>query len=1035
MKKNIRKQFTGLLILAGLVFLMLGILLVGEIFSSQREHAVEMQKEVGKRAVNEFTILTHEIADTLIMVTKLADLLDLPHAEQENLLSKIRSHKDQRHNDIMEELVLLNNQGRIVAFASRTSLFSVPMYYPWSPLRDYFSSPAPGETYYGPVQRDEYGMPFMIFAVPLVNYQTGEIKGALAARIRIAQVWEELVHKPVGLHGFIYITDGEGRVLSHPGPAKGLMERESIRSSANHPLSWLRGDATLRAVQKVAIGSQTFFIVIERPVAEALALTIHVVFLLLIFVVLFLGAGVASGIVFTRKIIKPIESLACTAQQIKDGDLSCVAQVESQNELGLLATSFNGMIGQLTQDIEQLKRSEDALRESEAGLEAKVAERTSALQHLLECSNILASSRDLHILYRQAVEFGKTLLELDFATIMLLSEDQKTLVVQDTLGFPQSSIGAVSSVEGQGFATYVMKERQPVTVINFNTESRFQVPWIVEAEHITSALCIPMVIGEEVLGVFLGYTCKERHFHDAEVVLGQSFVNQVAVALDNAGHFQHLQRSELKFKELFDNTNDAILVYDLQGQLLEVNRVACERLDYTREELLHLPPGELIAPQFAVHLQDRIRSVAENKKEIFESSHVTRSGVAIPIELSCTLFEYEGQPAILGVARDISERRKMEEELLKNRKLESVGVLAGGIAHDFNNILAAIIGNINLATIQVASGDTSTQDLLLSAEKAALRAKNLTKQLLTFSKGGEPVKAIASIAEVIAESTDFILRGKNIKGVYHFPDELWPVSIDAGQISQVIQNIVMNGCDVMGDGGSITIRCENIDAHESRNLPVGPGDYVKISIQDEGPGIPPRQLKRIFDPYFTTKKAGSGLGLAITHSIINKHGGVIRADSPQGGGAVFTIYLKAARYGTVAQEDRVDLVLNRGKGTVMVMDDDAMIREVSSGLLSSLGYEVLLVEDGQEAINLYKKRGSAEKIDVIIMDLTIPGGMGGEIAVQEIHRLNPEAKVIVSSGYSNNPIMANYAAYGFCAALDKPYQLKSLMMVMDQVLA
>ncbi len=1034
MTRNIRKQFTALLILTGILLTLSGGILIWQIFTAQKNQAIDLQTEVGKRAVNEFVILTHEIKDRLLTLTKLSDLLALSHDEQVTVLSKTRSHKDQRHTDIIDEMVLLNSQGDIVASASRVSLSPDPKNYSWPAFKQRFSSSPADNAFYSPVSIDLKGEPFMVFAVPLMNLQTGEVSGALASRIRINQVLEEIVHKPVGRRGIIYVTDHTGRIIAHPDPSlvlKGTAVKISSQTYFHH---WPSGAKTIRVVENANIGNQLFAIVVERPVSEALALTIQALVILVVFLLFFLAAGVTSAIIFTKKIIQPIESLAHTAQKIRAGDLTSMAAIESDNELGLLARSFNAMTLQLTTEITKLKNAKEALSESRAGLEVKVAERTAELQKLLECSEILSSTRDLKSLYSQSVELAKTLFNLDFSTVMLLTADKKSLVIQDTIGFSKAMIGTFSLVEGQGLSTYVVEQKKPATVSNFNTESRFEVPPIVFAEKITSSLCVPMMIGNDVFGVFIGHTLPERHFQPEEIALCQSFANQVAVALDNAIHLKELHDSELKFKELFDNANDAILVYDLNGALLEVNRVTCQRLGYSRDELLSFTADKLLAPQFAENLHARIQSVSENKREVFETAHVKKSGEEIPVELSCTLFEYEGQPAILGVARDLRDRIKMEEELLKNRKLESVGVLAGGIAHDFNNILAAIIGNINLATIQVnPSGET--HNLLISAEKAALRAKDLTKQLLTFAKGGEPVKEVASIAEVITDSADFILRGSNIKCCYSFPDPLWPVEIDAGQISQVIQNIIINACDVMPEGGHIEISCENIAKENSANLALEIADHVKISIKDDGPGIPPNQLSKIFDPYFTSKIKGSGLGLAITHAIITKHGGMILAESRQDHGTTFTIYLKACRHALLEKEQGPVQATPRGKGKILVMDDEEMIRTVSQGLLANLGYQVVLAADGHEAIKIYKNNAtSPERIDAIIMDLTIPGGMGGKEAVKEILQINPRAKVIVSSGYSNDPIMANHQEYGFCAALDKPYQLKSLMEVLDQVL-
>jgi len=382
---------------------------------------------------------------------------------------------------------------------------------------------------------------------------------------------------------------------------------------------------------------------------------------------------------------------------------------------------------------------------------------------------------------------------------------------------------------------------------------------------------------------------------------------------------------------------------------------------------------------------------------------------------------------------EIFEKSKMQEELLKAKKLESVSVLAGGIAHDFNNILAAILGNINLALI-FTEEDDKRHKLLSQAEKASLRAKDLTQQLLTFSKGGEPVKTIASIGEIIRDSADFVLRGSKSRCDYHFAEGLWPVKIDSGQIGQVIQNIIINAFHAMPEGGVIDVTCANYDKAQGDALLNQTESYIKITIKDSGIGIPPTLIDKIFDPYFSTKHEGSGLGLAISHSIINKHGGHIMVDSVQGEGSTFAIYLPALEGEKIGEPQEGKPLQIRDSGKVLVMDDEEMIRSIADEMLSHLGFHVVLAKDGAESIDFYKKEMEADTpFDFVIMDLTVPGGMGGKEAVKKILQIEPKAKVIVSSGYSNDPIIANFIDYGFSGAIIKPFQLKNLQEVIHDI--
>lgn len=387
----------------------------------------------------------------------------------------------------------------------------------------------------------------------------------------------------------------------------------------------------------------------------------------------------------------------------------------------------------------------------------------------------------------------------------------------------------------------------------------------------------------------------------------------------------------------------------------------------------------------------------------------------------------------------LADRIRMEEERIKlvaqlqnAQKLESIGVLAGGIAHDFNNILAAILGNINLALID-SNLSPNTQKSLMEAEKASIRAKDLTQQLLTFSKGGQPIKEAAPLIEVVRESAEFVLHGENVTCKYVYPEDLWLAEIDKGQISQVVQNIVINACQSMPDGGTIEISCENFTNKESSSEMLRPGNYLKLKIQDSGVGIPENVLNRIFDPYFSTKQKGSGLGLAISYSIMQKHNGHIEVESLPGIGTTFTIFIPAATVLPTSRPMEEQAEHATAALRILVVDDDEQIRQMSEAMLATMGHETVVAKDGAEALALYKERLQGDSpIELIIMDLTIPGGMGGKEAAKKILAVNPQAKIIVSSGYSTDPIMSAFQEYGFCGALVKPYQRKDLAAIITK---
>ncbi len=395
--------------------------------------------------------------------------------------------------------------------------------------------------------------------------------------------------------------------------------------------------------------------------------------------------------------------------------------------------------------------------------------------------------------------------------------------------------------------------------------------------------------------------------------------------------------------------------------------------------------------------------------------------------------DIDGSPLVLELGLDITDRKKMEEELQKAQKLESLGVLAGGIAHDFNNILVSIMGGLSL--LKHAKLDDKIFKVLTTVEKAAGRAKDLTRQLLTFSKGEAPITKNASISELLKDTISFCLRGSKVRYEFCISDNLWPVEIDEGQISQVIHNLIINANQAMPDGGMIRICTENVTIRANKGLPLKEGKYVKISINDEGLGISEEYLEKIFDPYFTTKSDGSGLGLAISYSIIKKHNGYITVESDAGVGTTFVIFLPVTEKEIFSVEHVVEERLLFGRGKILVMDDDPDVRDTAGQMLTSLGYVVEFARDGAEAVELYKKaKESGQGFEAVISDLTIPGGMGAEDIIRKFHEVDPEVKVIISSGYTNDHLITEYRQYGFAGVIAKPYEIRGLSKTLSKVI-
>ncbi len=500
-----------------------------------------------------------------------------------------------------------------------------------------------------------------------------------------------------------------------------------------------------------------------------------------------------------------------------------------------------------------------------------------------------------------------------------------------------------------------------------------------------------------------------------------------------------LRESEERFRNLAQTATDAIIGLDEQGHISIWNSAATRIFGFTESEAIGAALNTLIIPeQYHKKAYPALKKFFKTGTgslvgQTVELIGLRKDGTEFPVELSISSVREDGVWHATGIARDITERKKMEEELLKVQKLESVGILAGGIAHDFNNILTVILGNISFAKMYTTSED-DIFETLTKAEKASLKARDLTQQLLTFSRGGAPVKKTASITKLLKESAGFILRGSNVRCEVSISNELWSTEIDEGQISQVINNLIINADQAMPEGGTIQVHAKNITVGVEDDVPLQDGEYVKITITDQGSGISPEHLQKIFDPYFTTKQKGSGLGLAISYSIINRHNGYITVESKLGIGTTFHIYLPASQK-QIPIKKGVKKGPVMGKGKILVMDDDEVIRDFIDRVLAHLGYEVVCAEDGSEAIELYKRaKESNQSFDAVILDLTIPGGMGGAETIQKLLEMDHQVKAIVSSGYSNDPVMSNFQQYGFNGVITKPYKIQELSQVLHKII-
>jgi len=552
-----------------------------------------------------------------------------------------------------------------------------------------------------------------------------------------------------------------------------------------------------------------------------------------------------------------------------------------------------------------------------------------------------------------------------------------------------------------------------------------------------SALALPLFTEDKIVGALAYCSTKSTFNLNGDLIQRLETISQVfATALLRQRTSRNLQEEKERLAVTLKSIGDGVITTDILGNITLLNNVAEEITGWSQNEVRGVPLSlifKIIDERTGEPLYSPVAKVLETSGIVTLSNHtvlIDRKGDRKIISDSSAPIKDSGGH-ILGVVlvfRDITLESKREADILKLKQLENIGVLAGGIAHDFNNILTGIMGNINLAAMSGENG-SEEHDYLMKSLKGCERAAALTHKLLTFSRGGAPVKENASIDEIVTESIDFVLHGSNIQTETFIQDGLWAAEVDRNQISQVIQNLILNSVEAMPDGGIISLSCKNRILGEKF---AKQGNYIQITIKDTGKGITKENLDKIFDPYFSTKSSNSGLGLAITHSIINKHEGFIEVTSEHGKGTEVSLFLPATSHYSVLPnntKEQEPLQTTR-KYSILAMDDEQPIRTLLEAMLGSLGHTVTSVKNGEEAVTVYQHNN----FDLVILDITIPGGMGGIETIQMLKNIDPEVKALVSSGYANSPILSDFESYGFLAALAKPYLLQELEAAVNTVM-
>jgi PAS domain S-box-containing protein len=928
-------------------------------------------------------------------------LMDLDQGSLDTVLNRFLIQQ----RGFINELILVDGQGKE---RSRVSTFRI---YRPSEFMDRSDSPAfrsglKGQSYVGSIfMSAQSNVPVSTVAVPihLTGSRTG---GVLLAEVTLREMWSIVSEIEFGKTGYVYVVDQKGgliafkelseiynlfgRDMTYIPEVKRFMSGVGWGVNQDHQYLGLRGKQVIGSY--VAVGKSGWGVVVELPVQEAFAgIQSMMVSLAALLVLAILVTSILNPVLI-RRITADLEKLRQGAKLIGEGNLDHRIDIKREDELGMLAQVFNSMTAQLRNMVDHLQqrvaereRAEAALRGSEEKYRNLVESTVDWVWTSdLDGRNTFSNEAIRQLLgYTPCEVIGKETCDL------MHPEDR-----QNNKRWFQSAIE-----QNRGWRGWISRWLHRDGSVHFFEST---------AEPIFDAQ-----------GQLIGFTGIDRDISERR--RAQSI----------------LQESEERFRRISDLSPFGISIIESDGTYLYANKKFIEMFGYTLKDipngktwLRKAFPNPSYRREVIVWLSD-LREAGQYEERTREYIVRCKDGTLRNI-LFTVMTMGDGREFV--IYEDLTERKKLEEEMLKIQKLESVGILAGGIAHDFNNLLTGIIGNISLAKMKIDSSHEARR-YLEEAEKVSARTKDLTQQLLTFSRGGAPVRKKASLQGIIVDSCEFVLRGSNKRCEFDLPENLRLVEVDEGQISQVISNIVINAEQAMPGGGVIKVKAENCLVDSVPELPLAPGRYVKISIKDEGIGIWKDNLPKIFDPYFTTKEKGSGLGLATVYSILKKHDGHITVESEPGSGTTFHIFIPALHECTVPAPEVVKSAAVTGKGRILVLDDEEVVQQVAGEMLEHLGYEVQFAGDGLKALEMYEKaKQSSKSFDVVLMDLTIPGGMGGEEAIRHLLRIDPHVKAVVSSGYSNDPIMAAYARHGFRGVVSKPYRIEDLSEVLYNIM-
>ncbi len=717
--------------------------------------------------------------------------------------------------------------------------------------------------------------------------------------------------------------------------------------------------------------------------------------------------------------------------------------------LGQFEQAIEGIVC-ILEDKTRVRHVEAEQRRYQEQLKNEVVERTKQFDALLQFSTELLSISDPEVVFPFVNSWAKSLLNFDFSSLLLLSEDGNSLFIKEIIGMPQTMVNTSSMSLDEGLAGLVATEQKVMATEDFTSEQRFSIPDIVIEHNIISALAAPMLNETGLTGVLIGHTLDKRIFSESEMLLYQSFANQAAVAISNCMHQRSLRRSEKRFRHLFESANDAIYLINLDNSsVVDCNKKALELCGYSREEMIGMNKSALYPPAERVEMDERDQLVPLDEALPAVASHyfVHKDGSHIPVEMSSSLVETDGQKILMNIVRDVSRRKALEKEkqetelkLRRSSRMEAIGLMAGGVAHDLNNILSGVISYPELMMLKLPF-DSPIHEDLKKVVASGQRAAGVVADLLTVARGAATVKEVACLNELIRiymtspefSQLDFLYP--QIDFVSTLTPGVRPISCSPVHIQKLLMNLVTNAAEAIEGKGVVKVStCSDTVGRETASHGIAEGEYTVLEVSDTGSGISQYDLDHIFDPFYTTKKmgrSGTGLGLAVVWNTIQDHEGHVAVESGTAGTS-FIIHLPASAGEMSCQlsPGKDSLKLLYGDGDLLVVDDEKSQREIAHRLLSMLGYRVSVVSSGEEAVSFVAKK----RPDLILLDMVMDPGINGRQTYERIIRRFPGQKAIVVSGYSASEDIERVMELGVFGLLKKPYTMENIGLIVKEAL-